>query len=158
VSQPAQYLLVGAERQRFYILWLSLSGLMEVLGNYLLIPHLGALGAAYAKGISEVFGSIGFMIYLIAVFRASLPLARMARLLVACAVMFAVVRLIVGHLPALLALLVGIPVGAAVFALLVRVLRCLDGADGDRLRQLRKLVPGRARGSYLRVVDFLVSV
>jgi lipopolysaccharide exporter len=158
VSQPAQYLLVGAERQKFYIFWLALAALADAAGNIFLIPRFGALGAAYAKGIGELVGGIGFLTYLVMVFRAYLPLARMAKLMLASVAMYAGVRLIGLHLPALLALIVGIPAGGVIFIVLVRVLRCLDAADGDRLRTLKKMVPGRARGGYLRVVDFLVSV
>ncbi len=155
VSQPAQYLLVGAERQRFYIAWLSLAGLIDVLGNLLLIPAHGALGAVFAKGAGEVFGGAGFLAYLLVHFRAKLPLWRMAKLLLACLVMFAGVRLVGHSLPSLLALLLGIPFGVTIFVVLTRWLRCLDGADRDRLRRLDRLMPSRARGSYLAVVDFL---
>jgi hypothetical protein len=42
------------------------------------------------------------------------------------------------------------------FVLFASWLRFLDGADGERLRQLARLVPSRARGSYGALVDFLV--
>jgi O-antigen/teichoic acid export membrane protein len=155
VSQPAQYMLVGAERQRFYIFWLCLAGAIDVAGNFLLIPRYGALGATYAKGASEIFGAAGFLAYLLVVFKAKLPIARMLRLLAACVAMFVVVRLVGHRLPPLLTLLVGIPLGAGVFLVLVRLLRCIDGEDADRLRQMKRLVPAAVRGPYVRVVAFL---
>jgi O-antigen/teichoic acid export membrane protein len=155
-SQPAQYLLVAAERQMFYIAWLLVSCLVDVIGNVVLDPGFGALGAAYAKGLSQVIAGGGFLIYMVWQFKVSLPVARMARLLLACTVMFFAVRLVSRPLPALAGVCVGIPVGVAMFALAARVLRCLDRTDRDRLRQLDRLFPSRARRAYLGLVHFLV--
>jgi O-antigen/teichoic acid export membrane protein len=152
---PTQLLLVGAERQRFYIGWLAACGLLGVAADLVLIPRYGAMGAAFAKGTIEVVACVGFLAYLIVHFRVSLPFARIARLLAACGAMYGVVRLVEARLPSLAALVVGVPVGAATFIVLVRLLRCLDGADRDRLRRLDRIVPGRARPAYLRVIDFV---
>jgi O-antigen/teichoic acid export membrane protein len=156
VSQPTQYLLIGAERQRFYIAWLCLAGLVDVVTNLLLIPAHGALGAAFAKGAGGVVGAIGFLTYLAVHFRGELPYGRMARLLFACAAMFVCVRLVGRPLPSILALLVGIPSGVAIFVVLTRWLKVLDAADRQRLRRLDRMVPSPARGSYLALVDFVV--
>ncbi len=85
-----------------------------------------------------------------------LPLGRMARLLVACMAMFFDVHALVGRVPSVPALLAGIPLGCLVFVLLTRILRCLDRDDRDRLTQMKRLLPARARGAYLSLVDFLV--
>jgi O-antigen/teichoic acid export membrane protein len=156
VSQPAQYLLVGAERQRLYIAWLGLGAIVDLAACLLLIPRHGALGAALAKGMGELVAGAGCLAYLALQLRARLPLRRMGRLLLACAAMFACVRLVGRPLPPLAALLVGIPLGVATFVLLARALRCLDAADRDRLRGLDRLMPSRARIGYRSVVDFLV--
>jgi lipopolysaccharide exporter len=155
-SQPAQLLLVGAGRNGVYIAWLCVAGLVAVSGNLLLVPGLGALGAAFAKGAGQATAAAGFLAYAWFRFHARPPLGRMARLLLACTLMAVVVRLAGRPLPSILALLVGVPLGATVFVLLTRWLRFLDAADGQRLRQLERLVPHRARGSYMALVDFVV--
>ena len=155
-SQPTQYLLVGAERQRFYILWLGLAGLVSVAANLLLIPRHGAVGAAVAKGAGGLFGAAGFLTYLVLVFRVTLPWRRIAKLLVACGAMFVCVRLVERWLPPLPGLLLGIPFGAAVFFVLARWLRFLDAADRNRLRKLERLMPSPAGRPYQAVVDFVV--
>jgi O-antigen/teichoic acid export membrane protein len=155
VSQPAQFLLVGAERQRFYLASLGAAGAVSVVANLVLIPTHGAMGAAVAKGAGGLVGAVSFLTYLVVGFGAKLPYGRMARLLVASGAMFVAVRAVGRWLPSLLALLVGIPLGVATFVVLTRWLQCLDAADRARLRQLERLLPARARGSYLAVVDFL---
>jgi O-antigen/teichoic acid export membrane protein len=156
VANATRDLMVGAERQKFYIVWMCGVGVLNLASNFVLVPRYGAMGAAMAKGGTQIVLGLGFIAYLVLHFKASLPFARAARLLVACTAMFASVRLIEMRLHPLLALAVGIPVGAAVFIVLVRVLRCLDEADGGRLRRLQRMVPARARARYLQVVDFVV--
>jgi hypothetical protein len=55
----------------------------------------------------------------------------------------------------LVALFAGIPLGVVIHVVLLRAFHCLDAADGDRLRKLKRMVPGRLRGKYLRLVDFV---
>ena len=156
VSQPSQYLLVAAERQIFYILWLVVAGAVDVVGNLLLIPHFGALGAAYGKGASQMVAALGFLTYMVVKFKVKLPIARMIKLLLAVTAMFFGVRAVIPFLPPLAGVAVGIPLGIAIFAVATRLLRCLDRADADRLRQIGRLLPSRTRGSYGALVAFLV--
>jgi O-antigen/teichoic acid export membrane protein len=135
---------------------MAIVGALDVAANFVLVPRYGAIGAAMAKGATQIVAGVGFISYLVMHFRASLPFARAARLLVACIAMFLGVRFVELRLHPLLALLVGIPVGATIFVLLLRLLRCLDEADGGRLRRLQRMVPGRVRARYLKVVDFVV--
>lgn len=157
-SQPAQYLLVSAERQVFYLVWLIVAAAIDIVGNLLLIPPLGALGAAVGKGVSQFVAAVGFLGYMMRQFDVSLPWLRIAKLLAASAAMLGAVRLVGWRLPALPALVLGIPVGAAVFVVLMRWLRCLDPTDRDRLRQLARLMPSRTRGAYRAVIGFLAPV
>jgi len=157
VSAPAQHLLVAAERQIFYIGWMLVAGVIDVLGCLVFVPRFGALGAAYAKGISQVIAAVGFLTFMVRRFHVHLPLLRMLKLLLACTAMFLGVRLVVRLLPALPALVLGIPLGVLIFALGTRWLRCLNTTDARRLRQLDRLFPGRLRGAYDALVDFLVS-
>jgi O-antigen/teichoic acid export membrane protein len=156
VSQPSQFLLVTAEKQVYYIIWLAIAVAIAAAGNYLLIPHFGALGAAYAKGVAQLVGATAFLAFMVGKYKVTLPFGRMAKLLFACAAMFVGVKVIGRALPPLPALLVGVPFGVSIFAILVRWLRCLDDADRYRLGQLERMFPGRARGLYRGLLQFLV--
>jgi O-antigen/teichoic acid export membrane protein len=157
-SQPAQYLLVAAERQVFYVAWLLVGAGVDALGCFLLIPSHGAVGAAFAKGTSQVIAAAGFMTYMVLRFKVRLPEARIFKLLGVSVVMYGAVHLVAMRLPPLAALIVGIPLGAAIFIFLMRALRCLDKADRDRLRTLNTMLPARARASFLAVVNFMAPV
>jgi O-antigen/teichoic acid export membrane protein len=175
ISQPSQYLLVAAERQPFYIMWMLVAAGVGAIANLALVPHHGAVGAAIGKGASQVVAATGFLTYLVRRFHVKIPFARMVKLFGACLVMFAAVHTVViavstrvaavpmpafwlRVVPSLAAMLAGIPLGVAIFVVLMRLLRCLDEADRDRLRQLARLVPSRARNLYLGLVRFLVPM
>ena len=49
-SQSAQFLLVAAERQVFYIVWLLVSAAIDVLGCQLFIPHTARSARPTQKG------------------------------------------------------------------------------------------------------------
>ncbi len=154
-SQSAQFLLVAAERQIFYIVWLLVSAAIDVLGCELFIPHYGALGAAYAKGISQLVAAAGFLGFMVLKFHVTLPVWRIIKLIVTCTSMYAGVRFVGSQLPPLLAVLLGVPVGIAIFALLTRWLRCLDTAARERLRGIASLLPARTRGLYRGILDII---
>jgi O-antigen/teichoic acid export membrane protein len=154
-SQSAQFLLVAAERQVFYIVWLLVSAAIDVVGCQLFIPHYGALGAAYAKGISQLVAAAGFLGFMVLKFHVTLPVWRIIKLITACVAMYAGVRFVGLHLPPLLAIIVGVPLGVAIFVVLMRWLRCLDSADRERLRGIASLLPARTRGLYRAILDIV---
>jgi O-antigen/teichoic acid export membrane protein len=155
-SQSAQFLLMAAERQGYYIGCMIVAGLADVVGNRLLIPSMGALGAAYAKGSSQLIAAVGFIGFAVLSLHAPLPLGRIVKLVTSCALMLGAVRLVVRYLPPVPGLILGILVGVVVFVMLMRWLRCLDKDDGDRLRHLDRMLPGPLRRPYEVVIAFLV--
>jgi O-antigen/teichoic acid export membrane protein len=155
-SQSAQFLLVAAERQIFYIVWLLVGAGIDVIGCELWIPSHGALGAAYAKGLSQLVAAAGFLGFMVLKFRVTLPMWRIAKLLATCTSMYVGVRFLGSQLPPLLAVLLGVPLGVAIFALLTRWLRCLDTLDRERLRTIAALLPSRTRGLYRTLIDIIV--
>jgi O-antigen/teichoic acid export membrane protein len=131
---------------------------LDVVGCLVLIPRLGAVGAAYAKGLSQVVaaaGSLGFMMWH---FKVRLPIYRILRLGGVCVVMYFAVDAVVIHLAPLPALLLGIPLGVVVFVPLMRWVRCLDKVDRDRLRGLASMLPAPARQPYRRLIDVLAPL
>ncbi len=155
-SQSAQHLLVAAERQVVYILVLLLGAAVDMAGCFLLIPKFGAVGAAYAKGVSQAIAAAGFLLFMVTRFHVRLPVDRIFKLVACCTAMYVAVHLVVMRVPPILGLLVGIPLGVAVFVPLMRWLRCLDKVDRDRLRGIASMLPGPARQPYRGLVDLLV--
>ena len=49
----------------------------------------------------------------------------------------------------------GVPLGVAIFVVLMRALRCLDSTDRERLRGIASLLPARTRGLYRTILDIV---
>jgi len=152
---PLGPFLLATEQQNFIIFWGSVQVVVSVASCLLLVPRLGATGAALSRGICHFVGVTGFLAFIVWRFKVPMPVGRMIKLLVACTAMFVAVRLVQRPLPALAGLVVGIPVGAAIFVVATRLLGFLDSADRGRLQRLGRMLPARARGAYSTLVDFL---
>jgi O-antigen/teichoic acid export membrane protein len=154
-SQPVRLLLVGGGRSGVYIMGMCLAAAVSVLGNLLLVPAHGAMGAAVAKGLAQGAVAVGFLAYAWRRMGTRPPLARLGRLLLACAGMAAGVRLLGRGLSPVPSLLMGVPAGVLLFVLLARWLRLLDVADAARLDQVAGMVPARARRSLRALIAFV---
>ena len=155
-SQSAQHLLVAAERQTFYVGWLLLCGAIDVAGCFFLVPRFGAVGAVYAKGISQSVAALGFLTFMVTQFRVRLPMDRVLRLVATSVAMLVAVDYVVRRVTPAMGLVLGIPLGVLIFVLLTRWLRSLDQGDRDRLRSLNRMVPARLRKVYLGLVSVIV--
>lgn len=153
---PAQRLLSATEQQGFMVVWGICLAIVNVLLSLLLIPSHGAIGAALSKGIIQTIAMLGMWWYARRRLGAMVPVVRLAGLVLSAGVMCGVVWLVSRVLPnAAAALLVGIPVGAVVMVLLLRLTGYLGEADRGRLAQLERVLPGRLRPVFARLVRFL---
>lgn len=155
VQLPAVSLLIAADRQRVLLaLGLGL-GLLNLLGNWLVVPRAGALGAALVKGGVQVAAAALLWIYLHRRLAVPLALATPARVVLVSALMFAVVRALVLWLPPLPGLLLGVPLGVALVVLGLRVLRCVHPEDRDRLLDAAAMLPVFARDPFVTMVGLV---
>src|SRR4029077_18458746 len=58
VLTPAQTLLYSAEDLGFILKWGCVAGLADELLDIALIPHYGAIGAAWANGVAQTFAAV----------------------------------------------------------------------------------------------------
>ena len=94
--------------------------------------------------------------FMVLKFRVTLPMWRIAKLIITCTAMYVGVRFVGSQVPPLLGIVLGVPLGVAIFVVLMRTLRCLDSVDRERLRTIASLLPARIRGLYRTIVDIIV--
>ena len=152
---PARQLLMATEHQGSLVVWSVVLAVLNLGLDFLLVPAKGAMGAAIAMSTVQVLGVISVWWIVARIFRVSLPLAKFVRLLVASAIMGGAVYGLAVHLPPLIALLVGAPVGVVLLVILLRVLGCLDPRDEAPLKAIQRALPVRLRGPYLYALRFL---
>jgi O-antigen/teichoic acid export membrane protein len=155
LMSPAQQVLLSTERQRFLIGWLACCGAMNVLLDVLCIPGYGALGAAWAHGTAQTVAVFGMWTYLVRKLGVEMDYPTLRRALVASLVMAAAVVPLAWLPLSWTALIAGPVVGAAVYALGLRLTGALGRQDRQRLLQLRPVMPGFLRSPLERFVNLL---
>jgi hypothetical protein len=120
------------------------------------IPPYGAVGAALVKGAVQLASLAGLWAYAAHVTQLRLPLGRALRLLGAAAVMAWCVRSFGQVVPATVGLVVGVPLGVVLLAVMLRVSGTLDATDAERLVSLRRLLPKAVQDKYVLLLRAVV--
>ncbi|HXU04059.1 MAG TPA: oligosaccharide flippase family protein [Polyangia bacterium] len=155
IQLPARQLLVSTGRQHLLVRWGVVLCAVNLVLDLVLIPGRGSMGAAIAKGIILMAGGASIWWIVAVSFRARLPLAVIARMAIASAAMWALVRTIVAVVPPLPALVLGPPAGIIAIVVLFRVLRCLEPSDREVLASLGRKLPAAARPAWGVMVGFM---
>jgi O-antigen/teichoic acid export membrane protein len=140
---PLQSLFQAKEKQGFLIKWTIGCAVVNIVLDITLIPLAGARGAMAANGLAQVLAIAGIAIMARRKFSVRVDPGVMVKIATAGAMMAAVVWSVqqVGA-PLWVELACGIPLGALVYVLALRLLRVLDQSDGPRLQHLAGRVPG----------------
>jgi O-antigen/teichoic acid export membrane protein len=158
VMVPAQNLLQVTENQARLVWWNCACGVLKIVLDILLIPHWGAMGAAIGSGAAQALSGVGTWVMVWLLFRLDLRLGTVWRLAMSAATMSGAVWAIVELLAARpwAGFLLGVPAGAAVFVVLVRVTGALEPDDRQRLLLVAGSLPGPVRRVYLRLLEMAI--
>lgn len=154
---PVQELLRISEQQSFLIRFGIIMGVVNIGLGLWLIPRGGAVGAAWATGIAQGLTAGGLTVFAWMRLGLSVPLADLGRILIACVPMVIGARLLAGALPPWAAVLIAVPVGAALYVVSLRVLNVFSTADHARMASLDRMVPSRLRPAYRRASAWLAT-
>jgi len=157
ILTPAQTLLYSTEDLGFILKWGCVAAAINVILDLALIPHHGALGAAWANGVAQSFAALTIWGRVLVQYPVRIDKPVLLRLAAATLAMAIVVLGIMAMpLSALMKLSVGVPVGVVVFLVTSRMFAVLHKDDRRRLLQLSALLPTPVGSSFNRLVDFLV--
>jgi O-antigen/teichoic acid export membrane protein len=154
---PAQQLLVVLEKQGFIVRWMMVSATVTVVLDRLLIPRYASMGATWGNGIAQFVAAAGIWAYAIHGERLRLPWNSLARMAICALAMAAACYWLSRRLPTVPAALIGVPVGAALYATLLRTFRSFRPEDQPRLMRLETQVPLALRPFYARSVQWLFA-
>jgi O-antigen/teichoic acid export membrane protein len=138
---PAQQSLQATENQGFLIWWGILCGVLNVVLDIVLIPHWQATGAAVANGAAQTVAAIGTWIRVWQLLHPPVDTKRIGKLAVSAIAMAGVVLWMALSFRPWPALIAGVPLGGAVFLLLLRLTSSLDAADRERFALVRRILP-----------------
>lgn len=152
---PVQTLFYIAEKQAFLIRFSLLLGAVNIALDLWLIPRGGALGAAWANGITQALAAVGLTVFAARQLKLPVPVGALSRIALACIPMVGLVSGITLLLPSMPAIALGIPAGALTYFYGLRTLRVVRPLDRDRLATLERLLPLTMRRPYLWMLDWL---
>jgi O-antigen/teichoic acid export membrane protein len=158
VLTPAQTLLFSTEDVGFVLKSGLVASALNILLDVALIPKYGAIGAAYANGITQTLAVAAIWFRVAIRYPVRPDNSVLARLIAASAAMAIVVLGIVATpLSSPMKLAVGIPAGAIAFLVAGRVFKMWRHDDRRRLLTVSNMLPSIARRLFARLVEFIVS-
>lgn len=147
----------AAEKQSIILRWLVITGLLNIGLNALIIPGLGAQGAAIAKGTAQAVVVLGMWRSATRIFPLETPWGALLRIFAAAAAMGAAVFAFGVLTPPVLALAGGVPLGVAVYMLALRLTRAVGRAEADELAGVATRLPGPARRIVLALLHVVTT-
>ncbi len=148
-------LLRAADRQKHMIKWLIVTGVVNMLLDWILIPRYGAVGAAWGNGLSQIFGVCAIWVQAKREYTFALPRHSAVRILLAglvmAAVAFPISQILKGRLGVSVAILVAVPVYIA----MIKMVHGLEPSDRVRLSTIGGRLPGNLRGWFEATVTFM---
>lgn len=159
VLAPAQSLLYSTEDLKFLLKWGCLAGIVNVALDALLIPRMGATGAAFGNGLAQTFAAAGIWGRVLWRHPVKLNFAALLKVAVATIVMAAaVVPITLTHWANPVKMVAAVAAGALVFMSAVRLERVLSAEDRQRLVTITKKLPAKFRATARALVEFLAPV
>jgi O-antigen/teichoic acid export membrane protein len=157
VLTPALTLLYSAEDLGFILKWGGVAALINVLLDLILIPSHGALGAAWANGLAQMFAALSIWARVLVRYPVRIDMPVLLRLSAATLAMAVVVLGIVAMpISPVMQLSLAVPTGAIVFMITSRLFMVLRKDDRRRLLVFSGLLPTPIGSSFTHLVNFLV--
>ena len=152
-----EILMRAADRQKILFYWLCVTGVLNLALDAALIPHFGAVGAAWGNGLAQAFGVMASWRQARKAYRFSFPVVSALRFGLASLVM-AAIAFAIGHaIPRLPGLILAVVTAVPSYILLVKVLRALSPEDELRLTPIGNRLPGGMRLAYLKTIAFATT-
>jgi O-antigen/teichoic acid export membrane protein len=153
---PVQASLLSWERQDLIIRWGLISGALNLVLDFELIPRYGAIGAAFANGTTQAFSALVLWLAAIHLLKVRVPILPLAKTALISAAMAIVVRLAISRVSAIPAVILATIIGAVVYIILLRVARVLGPGDHDRMLDLKRRIPSSVAGIFEASLNWLI--
>ena len=148
-------LLRAADRQNTILLWYAITGAVNGLLDWALIPQYAAMGAAWGNGLAQIFGVIVIWIAADRIFQIRFPWTTAVRIGISSLVMAIPAYFVSHHVPGVPGFVCGILAGCVAYPLALRLFRALAPTDRGYLELLTSRAPGALASALRAVVSFV---
>ena len=149
-----EILLRAADRQKRLLLWMTITGVVNIALDVLLIPRYAAVGAAWANGLAQSFGIFALWHQSRRFYQFSFPVAVAVRLGLASTLMAGLAWFLGRSIPGLPGLVAAVGVAIPAYVVLVKVFNGLNASDRLRLAPIGRKLPGPFRSAYMAAIEF----
>lgn len=153
---PVQSLLMSLDRQDVLIRWGIVSGALNIALDFALIPKHGAIGAAIANGLAQMFTVLVLWLAALGLLKFRMPVSGVVKTGAVSAAMAILVHAAVADLSAVPAAVIAIALGVALYFVGLRVSGTLSGADRERMLLLNRHMPLAARRVFNLSLNWLI--
>jgi O-antigen/teichoic acid export membrane protein len=150
-----EILLRTGDLQNRILVWYSITGVINIAADFLLIPRYGAVGAAWGNGLSQCFGVLVIWQQARRFYTFRFPVQAAVRLTIASTIMAVIAFFIGRSVPRLPGLLLAVITAVPIYIVLLRLFHGLEPSDRDRLAPIGKNLPGAARRAYFATIEFV---
>jgi O-antigen/teichoic acid export membrane protein len=158
ILTPAESLLNSTGDLKFLLYWGGLCGAVNIALDLALIPHYGALGAAYGNGTAQTLGMLGIWGRAIRHHGVAMRWASLGKVVLAACATASVISISQQWSEIeLIRIVLGSGVGALTFVLLLRLLRVFSEADRARFLQAGLALPARLHSPFREVLNFVLG-
>jgi len=154
----SEVLMRAADRQKQLLIWLSITAIVNVCLDYLLIPRFGAVGAAWGNGLSQAFGIMAVWQVARRLYVFSFPIQSAIRFSLAGLLMSVVAFFISRSLGGWTGLILAIIAATPTYLFFVRTFRAFDPSDRVRLAPIGNRLPAPIRRFYTATIAFITPV
>ncbi len=148
-------LMRTADRQNRVLLWYGITGVLNIILDFALIPHYGAVGAAWGNGLAQTFGVIAIWLETKRFYTFSFPIMVAFRMCVANSIMAAVAYVISHRIPGLPGLSLAVLTAVPIYILLIKYVGGLETSDRGRLAPIGDHLPRPLRRAFLATIQFV---
>ena len=152
-----EVLMRAADRQKELLHWLIITGVVNIALDAALIPHFGAVGAAWGNGLSQSFGVIAVWRQAQRSYDFEFPVGAALRLLLAGSIMSAIAYAVVRSVPRLPGLVAAVLFAVPAYILLVKLMHGLEFSDRLRLTAIGDRLPGPMRRAFQATIVFVTA-
>jgi len=155
---PIQALLSSWDRQDLIIRWGLIAGLLNIALDLALIPRHGALGAAFANGITQTFSVVALWLVAMRLLKFRVPILPLVKIGLIAASMAIIVRVATTRFSAVPATILAIVLGIITYLFLVRKTSVLSADDRGRMMHLKNRVPRNMGRIFEATLNWLIPI
>lgn len=147
-------LMRAADRQKQLLIWLTITGVVNLALDAVLIPRYAAVGAAWGNGLSQAFGIVAAWRQARRFYDFSFPVSAAVRLGVAACMMAAAAYGIGRAVPGLVGVALAVLTAIPLYVVVVKLVGGLEASDRMRLAPIGRRLPVPLRDAYLAAIAF----